>query len=497
MPKSLIRKVLRKIRGEKSHQAKDAFINIDFATSASGELILLGWMKKSQLSSTDLQAFDGNIVCNAKVFTYSRDDVAAHFDVSSTSDVQGFLAIINAKQSSMNKLRLVLGDRTVELSKHRFQVSRTVDQLLNHIGAERSSAVAFLKKHHVELDTAASEHIELKSARPLEPDVEKIKNYVSRVNLSKSSWVDDCQREVLPAIQKIWKARQSSAHAECLTYGRMPENPRCSVVVPLYGRYDFMQFQLSAFSADEAMKDIELIYVLDDPMLDHEVRVTAHGLSQTFSMPFKVVYLDKNLGFAGANNQGAAFASSHLLLMLNSDILPTRSGWLTDLCKQFDSLNSPGILGATLIYEDESVQHCGMQFTTEPNVPGIYLNHHPYKGVPVALLDLPNARPVLLTTGACMLMRTDLYRELGGFDDRFVIGDFEDSDLCMKFAAKGYQNYVSGTVKLFHLERLSQGLVSGDNWKQKLTFANAAYQHQKWNDSIDTLIDKYDSGWQA
>jgi hypothetical protein len=62
---------------------------------------------------------------------------------------------------------------------------------------------------------------------------------------------------------------------ELKTYGGLDGIPKVSVVIPLYGRYDFMQHQLANFSSDPFMKEVEIIYVLDDPLLQREALMTA------------------------------------------------------------------------------------------------------------------------------------------------------------------------------------------------------------------------------
>lgn len=84
-------------------------------------------------------------------------------------------------------------------------------------------------------------------------------------------------------------------------------------------------------------------------------------------------------------------------------------------------------------------------------------------------------------------MLTEQYRQLGGFDELYVIGDFEDSDLCLKFIDKGLGIYITTDVVLYHLERLSQDLVDSGNWKFKLTLANGVYQSMKWNTLISEV----------
>jgi GT2 family glycosyltransferase len=82
-------------------------------------------------------------------------------------------------------------------------------------------------------------------------------------------------------------------------------------------------------------------------------------------------------------------------------------------------------------------------------------------------------------TGACMVLRTGLARELGGFDEAFAIGDFEDSDMCLKIRARGLRLAVDHHARLFHLERQSQ--VTPDRmWRFNVTLLNAWTHTRRW-----------------
>jgi GT2 family glycosyltransferase len=72
-----------------------------------------------------------------------------------------------------------------------------------------------------------------------------------------------------------------------------------------------------------------------------------------------------------------------------------------------------------------------------------------------------------------------LLNELGGFDEGFIIGDFEDSDLCLKLAARGLGCAVDLDVTMYHLERQSQ-TGSEQRWRMNLTLFNAWVHEARW-----------------
>ena len=287
-----------------------------------------------------------------------------------------------------------------------------------------------------------------------------------------------------PAISRISYTRSAEITAEEVSYGTPPETPRLSIVVPLFGRFDFMETQLALFADDsDFMTDIELIYVVDDPRMERAIRMSAMMYEQLFGVPFKVLYYDKNLGYAGANNVGARAARAEHMLLLNSDVFPSAPGWCSRMLERFASLPDCGALGTRLLFADGSLQHDGMQHVQAGFLEGLYICDHPGKGGPaMPVTGMTSSAEVPCATGACLMVRRDDYEAVGGFDEGFLIGDFEDSDLCLALVEKGRKIYVARDIELYHLERQSQSIVSDTTgWKHQLTIYNCWRHQNKWN----------------
>lgn len=469
----------------KRRVAKNALLNVDFVTTQGDSILLLGWAahKSSDLSSGQLNISQLGKSIDVSLFTFTRSDVVQRFQLPHEGCCFGFMALVTGVKGDLSNLIFSHSKTDFPMSKQQFRQAQNVAEIISHVPERQDEAKVFVEKHGLSLGGSSQpSHIII---RHRDKDVEKIKSILQGVDITKAGAIDSLAGDTLSDIQRIWKAKQSKNNgSELKTYGGLEVQPKVSVIIPLYGRYDFMQHQLASFSSDSFMHEVEIIFVLDDPSLQREVVITAHGLFKTFRYPFKLVLSERNRGFAGANNLGVEFATSDRLLLLNSDILPSKKRWLEEYLSQFNQIEDVGILGATLVYEDNSIQHAGMEFREDSHYPGIWMNHHPYKGIPVDLVSLEDVFETSNTTGACMLMSTSLFRELDGFDPMYVLGDFEDSDLCLKVIDHGLKIYVSGMTRLFHLERLSQDLVDSGDWKFKLTLTNGVYQASKWRSLI-------------
>ncbi len=321
--------------------------------------------------------------------------------------------------------------------------------------------------------------------------IKKILLTFTQSHLSLRRLLDDC---VGPAVRAIWKHRQIPDLKLTITsFGKTPKMPQVSIIVPLYGRIDFVLHQLSLFVDDSDFHKNELIYVLDDPRLYESFIHKCYDIAPMFNIPFKLVYGGYNLGFAGANNIGVKQATGDYLVLLNSDVMPKETGWIERLKNVYNKLPKAGAIGTKLLYADGSIQHAGMIFEKSHVIGGLWFNGHPYKGNPNHA-D-PDAKPVRRTalTGACIMLKKAIYEEVGGFTEDYIIGDFEDSDLCLKIQEKGYQNWYVPSIELYHLERQSQLMTGEDHWRFHLTLYNCWLHSMKWDTTIIEIKTKEDN----
>lgn len=300
-----------------------------------------------------------------------------------------------------------------------------------------------------------------------------------------------------------WAARAARLLTEMpqhRRHGLLDRTPDLSVVIPLYGRIDFMEYQLNWFNSwqrrlgDQSLA-IQLIYVLDDPRLKEEFKHLARRCNTLYQMPFEVVINSQNVGFAGANNAGSAYAEADWLMLLNSDVIPASDHSFQNMLHAIQAYEDRiGALGARLMFENGDIQHLGMEFEKRPELDGVlgrvWLNDHPMKGLAVVINE-DQIQPLVeveAATAACLLLRTDRFRALNGLSSQYIVGDFEDSDLCMKLRQQGLGIYVDPSASFYHLERQSVG--SGDQrhqLKAKLVAANAITHHRLWSQSIENL----------
>lgn len=282
-----------------------------------------------------------------------------------------------------------------------------------------------------------------------------------------------------PLVQRRM-AEVAELKADRTDFGRPPAAPETSVIVPLYGRFDFIEHQMLEFSRDPSFREgCELIYVIDDPGIEAEVLVAAEYLHRLFDLPFSIVSGRRNRGFSGANNLGADHARGRELLFMNSDVIPQGPGWLAPMRALLAADARNGVVGPRLLFANGGLQHAGMNFERLDKL-GIWINRHPNAGLSPDLDPAEGPVEVPAVTGACMLIRRETFDGIGGWDTGYLIGDFEDSDLCLKLREGGYRAMYHPGVALTHLERQSFSGIGQDHFKIRVTIANAVRHQDRW-----------------
>jgi GT2 family glycosyltransferase len=260
---------------------------------------------------------------------------------------------------------------------------------------------------------------------------------------------------VAPALTRLQRRMSASVGIEAVDqHGTPPADPEVSLVVPLYRRTEFLEHQLAQFVHDPEIHGADLIYVLDSPEEAARLRRYARHLHDLYGVPFRLAVLSENGGYSAANNLGASLARGRKLLLLNSDVLPARPGWLSRMVAFYDANPRIGALAPKLLYEDDSIQHAGMHFDRNLECIGElgWWNEHFFKGFHRRFEPANVSRAVPAVTGACLLIDVELYRELGGLRGIYVRGDYEDSDLCLRLREQGRESWYLADVELYHLE---------------------------------------------
>ena len=247
------------------------------------------------------------------------------------------------------------------------------------------------------------------------------------------------------------------------------EHPVASIIVPVHGRPDLTEKCLRSLAERTDGPSFEVI-VIDDLAPEHapvwDALENAH-----------VIHNDENLGYLRSNNRAAKDARGDFLVLLNNDT-EVREGWLRALVTRAESAPDVGVVVPKLLFMDGAMQEAGAIIFDD----GSGWNYG--RGLDPDKPELNYAREVDYGSGACLLVRADLWRRVGGFDERYVPMYYEDADLCFAARDAGYSVVFEPTAAVFHVEGATAGtdLQSGSKRFQEI---NQAKFRDKWSARLE------------
>jgi O-antigen biosynthesis protein len=230
-------------------------------------------------------------------------------------------------------------------------------------------------------------------------------------------------------------------------------SPKICIIVPSTCRNPHVTRCLPGILRDTSWPDFELIVVvsqiddLDARQLENIQLISGDPRVRTLH------YRVSEFNYSAANNYAASFTACEYLCFVNDDVLPVTNDWLEILMGNLSNPNV-AVVGAKLLYEDLTVQHAGVMM----GLGGMC--EHIFRGLPQtqpgyahrAVLD----QELSAVTGACLLVRREVYDAVGGMDEIFPSG-YNDIDFCMKVRARGFSVVWSAHAELYHFELSSFG----------------------------------------
>ena len=248
------------------------------------------------------------------------------------------------------------------------------------------------------------------------------------------------------------------------------DKPLVSIIVPQYNQANYTMACIQSIVDNTSTIPYEII-LMDDKSPDEDARNLKYFIENiTF------ISNDENLGFLLNCNKGARFAKGKYILFLNNDT-NVQPNWLTSLVDLIETDEKIGMVGSRLVYPDGRQQEAG----------GIVWNDA--SGWNFGRLDDPMkpeynyVKEVDYISGAAIMIRTSLWKEIGGFDERFVPAYYEDSDLAFEVRKHGYKVMYQPESIVVHFEGISHGTDLGSGIKS-YQVTNKEKFIKKWKNEL-------------
>lgn len=231
---------------------------------------------------------------------------------------------------------------------------------------------------------------------------------------------------------------------------QVTSNDKISVIIPTKDRIDLVVNCVNSVLSGAGDIDLEVLIV------DNNSAPTSTRAFETMCADprVKVIRFDGAFNYSAINNFAARQATGRFLLLLNNDVFFTRKDWLTAM---LGNAQRPeiGAVGLKLLYPNNTIQHCGVVIGNG-GVAG-----HAFTALPLESVGYfartHCTHEVSGVTAACLLVRADIFWQVGGLDEEHLTVAFNDVDLCMKIQAAGYRNILVASTYGYHAESISRG----------------------------------------
>ncbi|ESQ73620.1 glycosyltransferase family 2 protein [Asticcacaulis sp. AC402] len=434
--------LLKAMAGGELHSGP-ASIHLDAVGLFDGVMTIIdGWCPDVSLQKLSLCNLDDFSLHELTVYAKPRPDVSTHLKalgLSLKTNTHGFIAWTRLNEMSGNYVVIADGPDGVFATP------------LNLEGRGNTSALG--------LDLAGHVVRQICEERP-----------------DDLAWFFDATDSPLRQRKDIQQAIEKA-----VIYDLVPatEKTEVSIVVPFYGT-DFFLLDIVEMQ-QRSPQNFQWVVVCDDRSLFSSMKRFLTHHARKLTKPVKLVQTMGESGFATASNVGAHYGDGNKILFMNSD------AYVRDyatLVRGVEVLREkPGsVIGFTLLFEDNTIQHLGIQFLKSDSYAGLVLADHIRKGLHYRH-DGIKVRPVTAVTGAMMLVDKQAGTGIEYFDSSFINGDFEDVDLCLQRLKDGHEVLLVDGPGVYHLERQSIGLMGGGA-RAFFTLKNSKLFSHRWEDFL-------------
>lgn len=251
--------------------------------------------------------------------------------------------------------------------------------------------------------------------------------------------------------------------------------PRVSLVVPTRDRAELLRTCVESILAKTTYPDFELL-VVDNQSRERAAREYLHQLASRERV--RVLRYDEPFNYSAINNWAVRQCSGQLIGLINNDIEVISPDWLSEMAS-LAMRPGTGAVGAMLYYPDDTIQHAGMVLGLFGFAGHVYAGkprcHGGYHGRARAVQTLS------AVTGACLLVRRDVYESVGGLDESLPV-ESNDVDFCLRVRQRGYRNVWTPHAELYHHESASRPVDGAAT--RKARFEEVALMQARWGDFL-------------
>ena len=279
-----------------------------------------------------------------------------------------------------------------------------------------------------------------------------------------------CTRHGLPASARVL----GDPAQVVIEYALPADTPLVSIIIPTKDSPELLRTCVESVRVRSTYPNFEIILV-DNGSSDPDTLAYYRSVQES-DPRVQVLHDPEYFNFARLNNAGARAAQGDYLVLLNNDIEVLTSDWIEQML-MYAQFAEVGAVGARLLYPNGAIQHAGVVGA------GDHVASHTARGLPG---DSPHflahsVHEAIAVTGAALMIRAELFAELGGLEEHFVPNAYGDVDMCLELRRRGLAVLYTPYAELIHHESASR--------KRNVELTEMAYMRRKWSDEL--LNDPY------
>lgn len=190
----------------------------------------------------------------------------------------------------------------------------------------------------------------------------------------------------------------------------------------------------------------------------------------------RVEYWPGEFNYSKIINFGVDHAKGSYLLLLNNDTEVISPDFIEELMGYLQRPDA-GVVGAKLYFADHLVQHAGILVGVRGALAHAYQDFSAKREGYLARAVRPGNFSAV--TGACQMVRRDVFEQVGGYNEEFAVG-FNDADFCLRVWEAGYRTVFTPYAQLYHYEFTSRGREEANEEKLRRWKCEQALFMQRW-----------------
>lgn len=287
------------------------------------------------------------------------------------------------------------------------------------------------------------------------------------------------RRAVQEHFERVGIAATVEPERDIYLHARYPlpaARPLVSVIIATRDRAEFLRRTVESIYARTDDVEFEII-VVDNGSQEPDALAC---LDELRTRPRLGIYRQEGeFNFSRLNNFGAAQARGTFLALLNNDLEVISREWLAEMVRHA-ARPEIGAVGARLWYPNGTLQHAGVIL----GAGGIGSHAHAGLGdAPGYFSRAQLTQNFSAVTGACMVLRREVYEQLGGLDETNLTVAFNDVDFCLRLHEAGLRIVWTPHAQLFHYESASRGFEDTASKRDRF-LAEVAYMHARWGPQL-------------